>query len=101
MDHREGLIHAGIDRLRPILMTTLSTIMGFFPMAMNWGTSSDLWSPLAVTVIGGLISSTVLTLLILPDFVLISQDVKKAAGLLSHFAANLFSSFTQKKFSNT
>jgi hydrophobic/amphiphilic exporter-1 (mainly G- bacteria), HAE1 family len=101
MDYREALIHSGLDRLRPILMTTLSTIMGFFPMAMNWGTSSDLWSPLAVTVIGGLISSTVLTLLILPNFVLISQDLKKAAHVLRHSVSHLFSVFVHKKISNS
>ena len=43
-------------------------------MALGWGQSSDLWSPLAVTVIGGLFSSTFLTLFILPDFILIAEE---------------------------
>lgn len=72
----ESLIHAGIDRLRPITMTTLSTVLGFFPMALNLGQSSSLWSPLAVTVIGGLISSTLLTLFVLPNLIMISEEIK-------------------------
>ncbi|MCB9799973.1 MAG: efflux RND transporter permease subunit [Candidatus Omnitrophica bacterium] len=75
MSKREALIQAGIDRLRPILMTTFSTTFGFLPMAMSWGQSSDLWSPLAITVIGGLLSSTFLTLFILPDFILITDEL--------------------------
>ncbi len=71
----EVLIEAGLDRLRPILMTTFSTTFGFLPMALSWGQSSDLWSPLAITVIGGLLSSTVLTLFILPNFIFISEEI--------------------------
>lgn len=74
----DALIHAGMDRLRPITMTTISTSLGFAPMAMSWGSSSDLWAPLAVTVIGGLCSSTVLTLFVLPNFVLIAEDITEA-----------------------
>lgn len=84
METEEALVQSGLDRLRPILMTTLSTTLGFLPMALSWGQSSDLWSPLAVTVIGGLISSTVLTLFILPNFILISYDVK--TGIKSLFS---------------
>ncbi len=71
----DALIHAGMDRLRPITMTTISTSLGFAPMAMSWGNSSELWAPLAVTVIGGLCSSTFLTLFVLPNFVLIADDI--------------------------
>lgn len=85
----EALIQAGSDRLRPIMMTTASTTLGFLPMAVSWGESSDLWAPLAVTVIGGLLSSTIMTLFILPNFVLISEElitmVKTAAqAVYSH-----------------
>jgi HAE1 family hydrophobic/amphiphilic exporter-1 len=76
VEKKEALVQSGIDRLRPILMTTFSTIFGFLPLAVGWGQSSDLWSPLAITVIGGLISSTVLTLFILPNFMLISDEMK-------------------------
>ncbi|MBI3316715.1 MAG: efflux RND transporter permease subunit [Candidatus Omnitrophica bacterium] len=72
---RQILIQAGKDRLRPILMTTLSTCLGFLPMALNIGQSSDLWSPLAITVIGGLVSSTILTLFVLPCFILIAEEI--------------------------
>ncbi len=77
-----ALIEAGMDRLRPITMTTISTSLGFAPMAMSWGSSSELWAPLAVTVIGGLISSTVLTLFVLPNFVLIAEDFKNIFSAL-------------------
>lgn len=73
--HDESLIQAGMDRLRPITMTTLSTSLGFLPMALSWGSSSELWAPLAVTVIGGLLSSTLLTLFVLPNFILIAEDM--------------------------
>jgi len=77
MAEREVLVRAGLDRMRPIMMTTCSTGFGFLPMALNLGQSSDLWSPLAVTVIGGLLSSTFLTLFILPNFICIADDIKK------------------------
>lgn len=76
-DRFELLTKAGCDRLRPIMMTTTSTVLGFSPMAFGWGQSSDLWSPLAITVMGGLISSTVLTLFIIPNFYLVAQDFGK------------------------
>lgn len=80
MEERKALIQAGLDRLRPILMTTCSTVFGFMPMALNIGQSSDLWSPLALTVIGGLVSSTILTLFILPDFIVISGEIGRGLG---------------------
>lgn len=63
----KAVINAASDRLRPILMTTLSTVLGFAPLAFGWSESSELWRPLAVTVIGGLLSSTILTLFIIPN----------------------------------
>ena len=91
MPQREVLIEAGMDRLRPILMTTASTVCGFLPMAMSWGESSELWSPLAVTVIGGLVSSTVLTLFVLPNFIMIAEELKERVKaffvLFSNFLA--------------
>jgi HAE1 family hydrophobic/amphiphilic exporter-1 len=67
MGRTKAVINAAIDRLRPILMTTLSTVLGFAPLAFGWSESSELWRPLAVTVIGGLSSSTILTLFIIPN----------------------------------
>jgi HAE1 family hydrophobic/amphiphilic exporter-1 len=95
--HQESLILAGMDRLRPITMTTLSTSLGFLPMAMSWGSSSELWAPLAVTVIGGLLSSTFLTLFVLPNFILIAEDVvawiQKIFGWVFHFMGVLKNNF--------
>ncbi|MFQ5669069.1 MAG: efflux RND transporter permease subunit [Acidobacteriota bacterium] len=62
----EALRRAGGVRLRPILMTTATTVLGLFPMAVGLGAGSELRQPMALAVIGGLVTSTVLTLLIIP-----------------------------------
>jgi HAE1 family hydrophobic/amphiphilic exporter-1 len=62
----EALRNAGRARLRPILMTTSTTVLGLFPMALGLGEGSELRSPMALTVIGGLLTSTALTLLLIP-----------------------------------
>jgi len=72
----DRLIEAGSDRLRPILMTVSSTVLGFFPMALSFGQASELWAPLAITVIGGLLGSTILTLFVVPCLIIASEDVK-------------------------
>ncbi len=63
---REALMEAGRLRLRPILMTTVTTVFGLLPMALGWGAGADLRAPLAVAVIGGLLSATLLTLVVVP-----------------------------------
>ena len=63
---KEAVIAAGHLRLRPILMTTLTTVLGLLPMALAWGEGAELRSPLAITVAGGLILSTLLTLVVIP-----------------------------------
>jgi hydrophobic/amphiphilic exporter-1 (mainly G- bacteria), HAE1 family len=63
---REAVIRAGHLRLRPILMTTLTTILGLLPMALSWGEGAELRSPLAITVASGLALSTLLTLVVIP-----------------------------------
>ncbi len=63
---RAALVEAGVVRLRPILMTTLTTVLGLVPMALGWGEGAEIRSPMAVTVIGGLSVSTLLTLVIIP-----------------------------------
>ena len=60
------MVAAGKSRLRPVLMTSLTTIFGMVPMAMGWGDGSELWQPMGVAVIGGLTCSTFLTLLVVP-----------------------------------
>jgi HAE1 family hydrophobic/amphiphilic exporter-1 len=62
----EALRRAGSVRLRPILMTTATTVLGLLPMAIGFGEGSELRAPMALTVIGGLLTSTLLTLLIIP-----------------------------------
>jgi len=66
MSKREALIAAGSDRLRPILMTSATTILGLLPMALGIGEGAELRAPLAITVIGGLSVATLLTLLVIP-----------------------------------
>jgi len=66
MSKREALLEAGTARLRPILMTTATTVLGLLPMAIGFGEGSEVRSPMAVVVIGGLLVGTFLTLLLLP-----------------------------------
>ena len=66
LDKVEALKQAGRVRLRPILMTTATTVLGLLPMALGLGAGSELRRPMALAVVGGLITSTVLTLLIIP-----------------------------------
>jgi cobalt-zinc-cadmium resistance protein CzcA len=63
---REAIIEGATKRLRPVLMTALVASLGFLPMALNVGTGSEVQRPLATVVIGGILSSTLLTLVVLP-----------------------------------
>jgi HAE1 family hydrophobic/amphiphilic exporter-1 len=66
MDRDAALAEAGRMRLRPILMTTATTVLGLLPLAMGLGEGAEIRTPMAVTVIGGLATSTVLTLVVIP-----------------------------------
>jgi len=66
MDRREALIQAGRVRLRPILMTTFALIAGMIPVALGGGEGGDFRAPLGIAVIGGVVTSTLLTLLVIP-----------------------------------
>ncbi len=66
MEKTEAIVAAGRIRLRPILMTTLTTILGLLPMALGLGEGAEIRGPMAVTVIGGLLVSTLLTLVVIP-----------------------------------
>jgi hydrophobic/amphiphilic exporter-1 (mainly G- bacteria), HAE1 family len=61
-----AIAQAAESRLRPITMTTLCTLFGFMPLAIGWGDGSEVRAPMAVTVIGGLLVSTLLTLIVIP-----------------------------------
>lgn len=62
----KSVVTSGRSRLRPVLMTTLTTILGMVPMAVSTGEGSEMWRPLGVSVIGGLTISTILTLILVP-----------------------------------
>jgi HAE1 family hydrophobic/amphiphilic exporter-1 len=80
MEKRDAIIQAGKDRLRPVLITAITTMMGMLPMALSTGEGSELKAPMALTVIGGLISATFLTLILLP--VIYSIIAKKKVGIV-------------------
>lgn len=61
-----SVVTAGKSRLRPVLMTTMTTVLGMVPMAIGSGQGSEMWRPMGVTVIGGLTVSTILTLVLVP-----------------------------------
>jgi cobalt-zinc-cadmium resistance protein CzcA len=63
---REAIIAGSLSRLRPVLMTTITTALGLLPLVMTTGTGSEVQRPLAIVVIGGLVSSTLLTLIVIP-----------------------------------
>jgi len=62
----DAIMEGGKSRLRPILMTTLTTTLGLLPLAIGFGDGAELRSPMGITVIGGLLVSTILTLIIIP-----------------------------------
>jgi HAE1 family hydrophobic/amphiphilic exporter-1 len=64
----DALMYAGRMRLRPILMTTFALIAGMFPVALGLGEGGEFYRPLAIAIIGGTITSTILTLLVVPTF---------------------------------
>jgi HAE1 family hydrophobic/amphiphilic exporter-1 len=76
VDRREALIQAGRVRLRPILMTTFALIAGMVPVALGGGEGGDFRAPLGIAVIGGVITSTLLTLLVIPTVYEILADAR-------------------------
>lgn len=66
MAKRDALVEGARSRLRPIIMTTLCTLFGFLPLALAFGEGAEVRSPMAITVIGGLLVSTLLTLVVIP-----------------------------------
>ena len=66
LPRRSAIVEAGTVRLRPIMMTTLTTVLGLLPMALSMGEGAEIRAPMAITVIGGLLFSTFLTLIFIP-----------------------------------
>ncbi len=73
---RDAILEAGEVRLRPIVMTTVTTVLGLLPMALGIGRGADLRAPMAISVIGGLIVATALTLIVVPVVYSIVEDVR-------------------------
>jgi multidrug efflux pump subunit AcrB len=69
----QAVVDAGAVRLRPILMTTLTTVLGMLPLALGLGEGSELMQPLAIAVVGGLTVSTLLTLFVVPSAYVLAQ----------------------------
>lgn len=74
---REAILEAAPLRLRPILMTQATTMLGLLPLAINWGEGGDMLQPMAIAVIGGLFFSLFVTLLLLPNLYYIFESDKK------------------------
>lgn len=62
----EAIAMSGKSRLRPVLMTAMTTILGMLPLALSTGEGAEIWSPMGISVIGGLIASTIITMVIVP-----------------------------------
>jgi len=62
----DAVVASGKSRLRPVLMTSVTTILGMVPMAMGLGEGSELWQPMGIAIIGGMTFSTLLTLFVIP-----------------------------------
>jgi HAE1 family hydrophobic/amphiphilic exporter-1 len=77
LSYMEAVLQSGQVRLRPILMTALTTILGLIPLAIGFGGGSELRRPLAITVIGGLTTSTFMTLVIIPVIYAMVQERKR------------------------
>lgn len=75
---REAIIESGRNRLRPVIMTTLTTLLGMLPLVISSGEGSEIWRPLGISVIGGLTVSTLITLIIVPVlYQLFEKRIKK------------------------
>ncbi len=74
MNRTAAILKTGVLRLRPILMTTFSTILGMLPIALGWGAGSELRQPMAVGIIGGLVTSSLLSLIVVPVLYTLLED---------------------------
>jgi len=87
MDRREALMEAGRTRFRPIMMTTCAMIAGMLPLAFAIGSGAGMRAPMARAVVGGLLTSTILTLLVVPVMYTLLDDL----------AARVKTFFSQKR----
>ena len=98
MSITKSVLHAGKSRMRPVLMTSLTTILGMVPMAVGTGEGAEMWRPMGVAVIGGLTFSTILTLLFVPTLYTIFafNGVRRQRRKL-HKALEMLNSKNQEK----
>jgi CzcA family heavy metal efflux pump len=83
MSVNDAITIGGRDRLRPVLMTTLTTLLAMFPLALSRGEGSEIWQPLGITMIGGLSVSTLITLLFVPTlYAAFESRIKKNKRLI-------------------
>jgi HAE1 family hydrophobic/amphiphilic exporter-1 len=73
----QAILESGHKRARPIVMTTVAMVAGMLPVAIGWGGDSELRSPMAIAVIGGLTTSTLLTLVIVPAVFTVFDDLER------------------------
>lgn len=86
IDREEAILMTGLVRLRPIMMTTAATILGMLPIALGWGAGAELRQPMAVAIIGGLVTSSLLSLIVVPVLYTILEDFGgKTFGKLRKF----------------
>jgi hydrophobic/amphiphilic exporter-1 (mainly G- bacteria), HAE1 family len=83
-ERREALIEAGRTRLRPIIMTTMAMIFGMLPLALALGPGAEMRAPMARAVIGGLVTSTLLTLVVVPVVYTLFDDLSKIFSKRTH-----------------
>ncbi len=77
MERTQAILETGIVRLRPIIMTTFSTILGMLPIALGLGAGAELRQPMAVGIIGGLMTSSILSLIVVPVLYTLLEDIFK------------------------
>lgn len=77
MELTEAIVQAGQQRIRPIIMTSLTTILALLPMTLSFGEGASLRSPMAIAVIGGLITSTIMSLMVIPCVYYILEQTKR------------------------
>jgi HAE1 family hydrophobic/amphiphilic exporter-1 len=77
IDIYTAIIEGGRSRLRPVLSTTITTVLGMLPLALTRGSGSEIWVPFAVTSIGGLTVGTGITLVLMPSLYSVFEGLKK------------------------
>ncbi len=76
----EAVTQGGKDRLRPVLMTTITTLAGLLPLALSRGEGSETWNPIGITMFGGLTVSTLITMVFVPTLYAVFERFKKKSG---------------------